>query len=433
MDKQCGCCGLLWLRKKGSGGEGKCSSKPIVKRISKEHLLGNSAELDDKAAHQVVRQVAKFPPTSYRPPEEEQVGEAHRVEGRLYPFKELRGSRAPLILPLLRAGVKETRHEFRSQDAEGNKMVNEYVRKCKIGTGSFGKVVLHQSKKDEKLYAIKIVNKSRLRRMKVSPSETAMMDVLREVAILKRVDHPNVVKLYEVIDDPNSDRLYMVMEHVEGKSIFEGCGSPGGIGEAAARKCFRDVVAGLSYLHNHNIIHGDIKPENCLRSVDGSVKICDFGCSRTFEGDNDELWRSPGTPVFTAPECCSGLTGSYYRGRQADVWALGCTLYCMVMGRYPFMGDTLPSIYEKIVNQPLLVPEATNPELADLLRGLLCKDARKRFSLAVAAAHPWSTRGYAQVQASCNPTVYEVQHPFPAGGAALAVGGNGSVELGSVV
>lgn len=103
------------MRKKGSGGEGKCSSKPIVKRISKEHLLGYSAELDDKAAHQVVRQVAKFPPTSYRPPEEEQVGEAHRVEGRLYPFKELRGSRAPLILPLLRAGVKETRHEFRSQ------------------------------------------------------------------------------------------------------------------------------------------------------------------------------------------------------------------------------------------------------------------------------------------------------------------------------
>uniref|UniRef100_A0A7I4A4X1 Protein kinase domain-containing protein n=1 Tax=Physcomitrium patens TaxID=3218 RepID=A0A7I4A4X1_PHYPA len=164
-------------------------------------------------------------------------------------------------------------------------------------------------------------------------------------------------------------------------------------------------------------------------------------------GDPLELQSSQ--PPNVAQVC---LTGSYYRGRQADVWALGCTLYCMVMGRYPFMGDTLPSIYEKIVNQPLLVPEATNPELADLLRGLLCKgemgfgglwngrdrisvwkDARKRFSLAVAAAHPWSTRGYAQVQASCNPTVYEVQHPFPAGGAALAVGGNGSVELGSVV
>jgi hypothetical protein len=95
------------------------------------------------------------------------------------------------------------------QDSNGNKMINEYVRECKIGTGSYGKVVLHRSKKDDKLYAIKMFHKSRLRKLRISPTETAMMDVLREVSIMKELDHPNIVHLVEVIDDPESDHFYM--------------------------------------------------------------------------------------------------------------------------------------------------------------------------------------------------------------------------------
>lgn len=383
-------------KRSSAGREAQSSSKPgIVKRISKEHLLGYAAEENAKAAksNAAAKSQSPAPLNLYCPPNTEHVT-----------------SHGPLlVLPLLRAGVKETRHEFRSNDSDGNKMLNDYVRKCKIGTGSTGKVVLYQSKKDEKLYALKIFHKSRLSKLRVSPTETAMMDVLREMAIMKRLDHPNVVKLYEIIDDPESDRMYMVMEYVEGNWIFEGCGPPGGIGEAIARKYFRDVVAGLSYLHNQNVIHGDIKPENLLISGDGSIKIIDFGCSRTFEGESDEQRRSPGTPIYTAPECCSGL---YYRGRAADIWALGCTLYCMVMGRYPFLGDTFPSVFEKIVNQPLYIPEGTNPDLADLLRGLLCKDVRNRMSLTAAASHPWLSRGFGQVQAPSYKTAYEMPMSF---------------------
>ncbi|KAG0586979.1 hypothetical protein KC19_2G132100 [Ceratodon purpureus] len=390
MDKQCTyCCGLFWFGNKSSAGrDTKSSSKPgIVKRISKEHLLSFTAEENDKATKNGVE--------SQTP-----------AQINLYslPYKANVGSHGPvLVLPFLRAGVKETRHEFQSNDSDGSKMVNEYVQKCKIGTGSTGKVVLYQSKKDEKLYAIKILHKPRLTKLRVSPTETAMMDVLREIAIMKRLDHPNVVKLYEVIDDPESERLYMVMEYAEGNWIFEGSGPPGGIGEAVAREYFRDVVAGLSYLHNHNVVHGDIKPENLLISGDGSIKICDFGCSRMFEGENDELRRSPGTPVYTAPECCSG---SHYSGRTADIWALGCTLYCMVMGRYPFLGDTFPSVFEKIVKQPLFIPEGTDPDLADLLRGLLCKDPRKRMPVEAVATHPWLSRGFGQVQAPSYKAAY---------------------------
>ncbi|XP_024397441.1 serine/threonine-protein kinase GRIK1 isoform X2 [Physcomitrium patens] len=433
MDEDYSCCGLIRFKKKCSARDVKPSSKPIVKRISKEHLLRYEAEEIEKAAVKLKtsRQATKSAPLNlYNPPLKVTVGNDHVVE-RKTTFKELqeamkraRNAQAPL---LSRESVKETSHEFRSRDADGNKMVNEYVWKCKIGAGSYGKVVLYQSKKDEKLYAIKVFHKSRLRKVRVSPSETAMTDVLREVSIMKRLDHPNIVKLFEVIDDPHSDNIYLVLSYVEGNRIFEGSGPPGGIGEALARKYFRDVVAGLSYLHSHNIIHGDIKPENLLLSGDGSIKICDFGVSRMFEGD-DTVRRTPGTPIHTAPECFSG---SCYHGRPADVWALGCTLYCMVFGRYPFVGDTTyPSIYDEIVNKPLFIPEGTNPDLADLLQGLLCKDVRIRLPITVVSTHPWLNHGYGQVQSTCYKTAYELQHPYPATGPSFV---NGNVELENLV
>ncbi|XP_024384722.1 serine/threonine-protein kinase GRIK1 [Physcomitrium patens] len=430
MEKDCRCYGLFRFRRHGSGRDVKSSSKTIVKRISKEHLLRYEAEDVKKGSHKGGRPAAKSAPLSvYYPPLITTVGHDHDVERKIS-FKELqeamkRASSLPQPL-LTRHRIKETCHEFRSRDAEGNKMVNEYVWKCKLGTGSYGKVVLYQSKKDEKLYAIKIFHKSRLCKLRVSTTETAMTDVLREVSIMKRLDHPNIVKLYEVIDDPQSDKMYLVLEYAEGNRIFEGSGPPGGIGESVARRYFRDVVAGLLYLHGHNIIHGDIKPENLLLSGNGSIKICDFGVSRMFEGD-DHVRRSPGTPVYTAPECCSG---PHYRGRPADVWALGCTLYGMVFGRYPFVGDgTFPSIHDEIVKQPLYIPGGTNSDLADLLQGLLCKDARVRLSMPAVASHPWPSHGHGHVQVSCHKRAYEFQHSFPSSGSPFV---NGHEELESL-
>ncbi|KAF8397671.1 hypothetical protein HHK36_016592 [Tetracentron sinense] len=346
--------------------------------------------------------------------------------------------------------VKETRKVILSEDDNGNKMVNEYVRECKIGSGSYGKVVLYRSNVDGKHYAIKAFHKSHLLKLRVAPSETAMTDVLREVwrnvvgrfvgshrklstffamqvSIMKILNHPNIVNLIEVIDDPNMDHFYMVLEYVEGKWVWESSGPTSGLGESTARKYLRDIVAGLMYLHAHtierenelidsifsgssdsdslvvvvvalllgqvaftpdlmNIVHGDIKPDNLLISSTGTVKIGDFSVSQVFEDDNDVLRRSPGTPVFTAPECCLGLT---YHGKAADTWALGVTLYCMVLGRYPFLGDTLQDTYDKIVNNSLSLPEGINPQLKNLLEGLLCKDPKQRMTLGAVAEYPW--------------------------------------------
>lgn len=285
--------------------------------------------------------------------------------------------------------VKECSIVVHGEDSDGRKTINEYVRQRKIASGSYGKVVLYQSNIDGKPYAIKTFYKSRLLRVRVSPTETAMTDVLREISIMKTLEHPNIINLIEVIDDPESDHLYMVLEYVEGKCICDPSGSPGGIGESVSRRYLKDIIAGLLYLHSHNIVHGDIKPENLLVTKDGRVKIGDFSVSKAFEDDNDEIGRSPGTPVFTAPECCVGLT---YHGKTADTWALGVTLYCMVLGYCPFIGDCLQDTYEKIVNSPLNLPEELDPQLKDLLRGLLCKDPKRRFLLTGAAEHPWVIR-----------------------------------------
>ncbi|KAM0915373.1 hypothetical protein ACQ4PT_010907 [Festuca glaucescens] len=276
--------------------------------------------------------------------------------------------------------VKETKKVFRSEDEIGSKMINQYVHLGKIGAGSYGKVVLYRNIKDGKLYAVKVLNKPYMLKVRVVRSETAMTDVLREVSLMKMLDHPNIVNLIEVIDDPNTDKFYMVLEYVEGKMV---CGD--GLGEDTSRKYLRDIISGLMYLHAHNIIHGDIKPDNLLVTNTGNVKIGDFSVSQIFE-DDDMLWRSPGTPVFTAPECCQG---SAYHGRAADTWAVGVTLYCMITGRYPFLGDTLQETYDKIVNDPVEITSDMSPELADLIQRLLCKDPAERITLQAAAEHPW--------------------------------------------
>ncbi|OQU82027.1 hypothetical protein SORBI_3006G161000 [Sorghum bicolor] len=344
--------------------------------------------------------------------------------------------------------VKETKKVFRSEDENGNKMVNQYVHLGKIGSGSYGKVVLYRNIKDGKLYAVKVLNKPYMMKVRVVRTETAMTDVLREVSIMKMLNHPNIVNLVEVIDDPNIDKFYMVLEYVEGKMVCDN-----GLEEATARNYLRDIISGLMYLHSHednchnpssggiiqileflagvelqddvgeahlvgfcirnhqvsisaktleildttqseifhlNVIHGDIKPDNLLVTSAGNVKIGDFSVSQVFEDDDDMLWRSPGTPVFTAPECCQG---SAYHGRASDTWAVGVTLYCMVSGHYPFLGDTLQETYDKIANDPVQIPGDMNPQLADLLLRLLCKDPGDRITLQAAAEHPWVAGG----------------------------------------
>merc|ERR1719461_1679116 len=128
--------------------------------------------------------------------------------------------------------------------------------------------------------------------------------------------------------------------------------------EEEAIKCFRDVVHGLEYLHYQKVIHRDIKPRNLLRADNGEVKIADLGVSDEFDGPDAMLTNTAGTPAFTAPESLSQQPESFpYSGKAADIWSLGVTLYCLVVGKVPFQGQNVPVVYEKIKTEKIKVPE----------------------------------------------------------------------------
>jgi len=261
-----------------------------------------------------------------------------------------------------------------------------------LGAGTYGKVKLFLNSRDNQLYAIKIMNKKTLMKKRFGlRKESALEDVLREISIMKTLDHVNVLKLVEVINDPSEDRLFMVLEYCEGGSVMKGELENDPLPEATAKRYFSQIVRGLDYLHSQNIIHRDIKPENLLLSGDGIVKISDFGVSLILESADDEpLKRTVGSPAFLAPELCASETPRM-NGPAIDVWSLGITLYIFVFGKPPFLGDTEMIMYENIRSQKLKLPRKVNSHLEDLLRKSLHKDPEKRITIKGILKHPWLT------------------------------------------
>ncbi|KPV76412.1 uncharacterized protein RHOBADRAFT_3235, partial [Rhodotorula graminis WP1] len=204
--------------------------------------------------------------------------------------------------------------------------------------------------------------------------------VKREVAIMKRLDHPNIVRLKEVIDDVKSRKVFMVLEFMAGGQVeWQDDNKQPTMTVDEARRTFRDVVLGLEYLHYQGIIHRDIKPANLLWTEDHStVKISDFGVSHVSEalmrcsddddrrdhachGEDDKaLRKTAGSPAFFAPELRMGTRDSPRTrppvGRGIDVWALGVTLYCLLFGDTPFTARTEYELYNVIVREGIRVP-----------------------------------------------------------------------------
>jgi serine/threonine protein kinase len=309
-------------------------------------------------------------------------------------------------------------HKLRIGVLEGTTFLNDYIVVDALGHGSFGKVKLCLNVNDDGLYAVKVVDKrlikqvsksrrlqERFQRMPPEQSysstsaqtpatsvfaEAPFDDLRREVEIMRALDHPNLVKLYEVIDDPASGKLLMVMEYCEAGALIR----PGQLSperrmpEAIAQYYFRQMVLGVAYLHENGVVHGDIKPENVLLAGDATVKIADFGQSRFIQAGDDRLRRTLGTPAYLAPEVCAGMD---YRGRAADVWALGVSLYLFIYGELPFQGDSMLELYENITAANVPFPEnvPVSMELQDLLLRTLCKDDSHRISVTELLQHPW--------------------------------------------
>lgn len=140
-------------------------------------------------------------------------------------------------------------------------------------------------------------------------------------------------------------------------------------------------------VHKQKIIHRDIKPENLLVSENGLVKISDFGVSHVFNGDDDTLSSSAGSPAFLAPELCTA--GASASGRAVDVWAAGVTLFCMLVGHVPFMAENVIEIYDAIRRSPLVIPPHVSAQPRHLLTRLLERNPKKRLTISEAMEHPW--------------------------------------------
>ncbi|KAK7925656.1 hypothetical protein WMY93_007966 [Mugilogobius chulae] len=201
--------------------------------------------------------------------------------------------------------------------------------------------------------------------------------VYQEIAILKKLDHVNIVKLVEVLDDPAEDNLHMVFELMRKGPVME-VPSDKPLSEEQARQYFRDVILGIEYLHYQKIVHRDIKPSNLLLGDDGHVKIADFGVSNQFEGSDALLSGTAGTPAFMA----------------LDVWAMGVTLYCFVYGKCPFIDDYILALHNKIRTKPVEFPESpeVSEELRTLILRMLDKNPDTRITLPEIKMDQWVTR-----------------------------------------
>ena len=195
---------------------------------------------------------------------------------------------------------------------------------------------------------MKIMNKAKLKCLFIGKNTTGYKLMESEIAIMKKMNHINIVKLYEIIDDPNYDEIFIIMEHISGGSLQSIMRGSTPISLEKSWKYFRDLLYGLEYCHEvAGIIHRDIKPENLLIDENDILKIVDFGVAFMMTEGSDESKTTLGSTYYLAPEICKGKV---YKGRKTDLWAAGVTLYKMATNKLPFEGFNIPSIYNTIIN-----------------------------------------------------------------------------------
>uniref|UniRef100_A0A8C1V9L2 BR serine/threonine kinase 2 n=1 Tax=Cyprinus carpio TaxID=7962 RepID=A0A8C1V9L2_CYPCA len=206
--------------------------------------------------------------------------------------------------------------------------------------------------------AIKIVNREKL-------SESVLMKVEREIAILKLIEHPHVLKLHDVYE--NKKYLYLVLEHVSGGELFDYLVKKGRLTPKEARKFFRQIISALDFCHSHSICHRDLKPENLLLDEKNNIRIADFG-------------------MASLQDCILTLSCLY-------VWSCGVILFALLVGALPFDDDNLRNLLEKVKLGVFHMPHFIPPDCQNLLRGMIEVDSGNRLTLELIQKHTWYIGG----------------------------------------
>ncbi|XP_031974769.1 PAS domain-containing serine/threonine-protein kinase [Corvus moneduloides] len=270
----------------------------------------------------------------------------------------------------------------RAEDLEGlraceGEYAKNYSTLSLIGKGSFGFVWSARGKKDHQEVVVKFIWKERV-------LEDCWVDdpdlgrVTQEIAILLKLQHPNIIKVLDVFE--NECFFQLVMEkHGSGLDLFTFIDNQPNLDEPLASYIFRQLVSAVGYLHCRNILHRDIKDENIVIAEDFTIKLVDFGSAAYLE-PGKLFYTFCGTIEYCSPEV---LSGKPYHGPELEMWSLGITLYTLVLGENPFCE------LEEALAAVLCPPRPVSEGLMDLMAGLLHPDPEQRTTLAVLAEHPW--------------------------------------------
>ncbi|KAM9571227.1 MAP/microtubule affinity-regulating kinase 3-like isoform 20-T20 [Salvelinus alpinus] len=268
----------------------------------------------------------------------------------------------------------------RNSGADEQPHVGNYRLLKTIGKGNFAKVKLARHILTGREVAIKIIDKTQL-------NPNSLQKLFREVRIMKILNHPNIVKLFEVIETERT--LYLVMEYASGGEVFDYLVAHGRMKEKEARAKFRQIVSAVQYCHQKHIVHRDLKAENLLLDADMNIKIADFGFSNEFTMGN-KLDTFCGSPPYAAPEL---FQGKKYDGPEVDVWSLGVILYTLVSGSLPFDGQNLKELRERVLRGKYRIPFYMSTDCENLLKRFLVLNPAKRGTLEQIMKDRWINAG----------------------------------------
>uniref|UniRef100_A0A667GYS1 non-specific serine/threonine protein kinase n=1 Tax=Lynx canadensis TaxID=61383 RepID=A0A667GYS1_LYNCA len=245
-----------------------------------------------------------------------------------------------------------------------------------LGKGNFAVVKLGRHRITKTEVAIKIIDKSQL-------DAVNLEKIYREVQIMKMLDHPHIIKLYQVMETKNM--LYLVTEYAKNGEIFDYLANHGRLNEAEARRKFWQILSAVDYCHGRKIVHRDLKAENLLLDSNMNIKLADFGFGNFFKsGELLATWC--GSPPYAAPEV---FEGQQYEGPQLDIWSMGVVLYVLVCGALPFDGPTLPILRQRVLEGRFRIPYFMSEDCEHLIRRMLVLDPSKRLTIAQIKEHKW--------------------------------------------
>lgn len=261
-----------------------------------------------------------------------------------------------------------------------NKFQDIYRIGSILGTGTYGEVRLCYHRENNEKRAVKIFKKE------LYNSKSKRSKLMSEVSVLKSLDHPNIIRVYEYFEDLK--RMYIVMEYCSGGELFEEIIRRKNFNEANAAQIMIQIFSVLSYIHSKNIVHRDLKPENILLEEQHDVlniKIIDFGTAITIKGKT--IAGMIGTPYYIAPEV---ILGEY--DFKADIWSSGVILYILLSGYPPFPGNTDSEILSRISTSALTFPreiwEKISTEAIEFIKKLVCP-CSSRLTANQALTNPW--------------------------------------------